>query len=129
MSRNAGSVICLVLTLVVSGSAVAAEGFETMAQPEEAVAECVAPRPPRDLAKTAYIRNGYRAILRILAARHWQEAGDCACVIQDIPWDEVVAQGAEFVTGDDPLRPFDTSELRLMADALEADRAAACESQ
>lgn len=129
MSRNAGSVICLVLTLVVSGSAVAAEGFETMAQPEEAAAECVAPRPPRGLAKTAYIRNGYRAILRILAARHWQETGDCACVIQDIPWDEVVAQGAEFVTGDDPLRPFDTSELRLMADALEAERAAACESQ
>ena len=105
------------------------QGFESMAQPAEAAAECVAPRPPRDLAKTAYIRNGYRAILRILAARHWQETGDCVCVIQDIPWNEVVAQGAEFVAGDDPLRPFDTSDLRLMADALEAERAAACESQ
>lgn len=102
-------------------------GFETMAQPEEPAETCVAPHAPRDLAQSAYIRNGYRAILRILAARHWQETGDCACVIKDIPWKEVVAQGAEFVTSDDPLRPFDTSKLRLLADDLEAERSAACE--
>lgn len=132
MSRRIDLAIGLLLTVVAgpgfTQTPKSDQGFDSMAQPEEAVTECVAPRPPRDLAKTAYIRNGYRAILRILAARHWQETGDCACVIQDIPWDEVVAQGAEFVTGDDPLRPFDTSELRLMADALEADRAAACEN-
>jgi len=50
-------------------------------------------------------------------------------VINDIPWDEVVAKGEEFVTSDDPLRPFDTSELRLLADALEAERTAACEAE
>ena len=102
--------------------------FSSMVVARDEADDCRVPKPPADLAETAYLRNGYRAILRILAARHWQETGDCACVIQDIPWDEVVAQGAEFVTGDDPLRPFDTSELRLMADALEAERAAACES-
>lgn len=104
------------------------QSFGSMAQPDVKAADCVAPRPPRELAKTAYIRNGYRAILRILAARHWQETGECTCVIQEITWDEVVNQGAKFIASDDPLRPFDTSDLRIRADALEAERAAACES-
>lgn len=102
--------------------------FETMAQPKETTEACIAPRPPRDLAKTAYIRNGYRAVLRILAVRHWQETGSCDCVMNDIPWEDVIMKGEKFVTGDDPLRPFDTSELRLLADSLEAERAAACEA-
>ncbi len=133
MNRQSGCAFALLLTTIASPgitqTPTSGLGFDSMAQPEEPVAECTAPRPPRELAETAYIRNGYRAILRILAARHWQETGDCTCVVQGIPWDEVVTLSAEFVTNNDPLRPFDTSELRLMADGLEAQRATACRSR
>lgn len=127
MIRCVDIALGLLLAFAGPGFAQTSGGFETMAQPEETTEACVAPRPPRDLAKTAYIRNGYRAILRILAARHWQETGGCDCVINDITWDEVVLTGEEFVTSHDPLRPFDTSDLRLLADSLEAERTAACE--
>jgi len=76
-SAYAGSVIWCLLACALPSFAQTSGGFETMAQPEEPAKECVAPRPPRDLAETAYIRNGYRAILRILAVRHWQETGSC----------------------------------------------------
>lgn len=127
MIRRIDVAIGLLLAFTGPGFAQTSGGFETMAQPEETIGACVAPRPPRDLAKTAYVRNGYRAILRILAVRHWQETGSCDCVVADISWDEVVLKGQEFVSSDDPLHPFDTSELRLLADSLEAERAAACE--
>lgn len=130
MIRQKDIALWLLLTAVatpgLAQTATSGQDFETMAQPEELVTECVAPRPPRNLAKTAYIRNGYRAILRILAARQWQETGECTCIIENISWDDVVIQSAEFVTSNDPLRPFDTSDLRLMADTLETERAAAC---
>lgn len=127
MIRRIDIALGLLLAFVGPGFAQTSGSFETMAQPEEQADACVAPRPPRDLAKTSYIRNAYRAILRILAVRHWQETGDCICVISDIPWDEVVAAGQEFVTSDDLLRPFDTSEMRLLADSMEAERDSACE--
>ena len=128
MIRRIDIAIGILLAFTGPGFAQTSGSFETMAQPEEVAPACFAPRPPRDLAKTAYIRNGYRAILRVLAARHWQETGSCDCVINDITWDEVVLKGEEFVTSNDPLRPFDTSELRLLADSLEAERNAACEA-
>lgn len=128
MIKRIDFAIGLLLAFAGPGFAQTSGGFETMALPEETVEVCVAPRPPRDLAKTAYIRNGYRAILRILAVQHWQETGSCDCVINDIMWDEVVLKGEEFVTSDDPLRPFDTSDLRLLADSLEAEQTAACEA-
>ncbi|MDP7151254.1 hypothetical protein TRP8649_04504 [Pelagimonas phthalicica] len=124
--RNAIAAIGCLLVLSTPLAAQTSGGFETMAQHEETAQACIVPRPPRDLAKTAYIRNGYRAILRILAVRLWQETGSCDCVINDITWDQVVLKGEEFVTRNDPLRPFDTSELRLLADSLEAERTAAC---
>lgn len=126
MIRRIDIAIGLLLTLAGPGFAQTSGGFETMAQPEEAFEACLAPRPPHDLAKTAYVRNGYRAILRILAVRHWQETGSCDCVVAGISWDEVVLKGQEFVSSDDPLHPFDTSELRLLADNLEAEQTAAC---
>ena len=128
MIKRIDIAIGLLLAFAGPGFSQTTGGFETMAQPKDPLWTCSAPRPPRDLAGTAYIRNGYRAILRILAARHWQETGSCDCVINDITWDEVVAKGEEFVTSNDPLRPFDTSELRLLADALEAERTSACEA-
>ncbi|WP_282128099.1 hypothetical protein [Roseobacter litoralis] len=103
-------------------------GFETMAQPTEDQTECKAPRPPKDLAETAYIRNGYRAILRIMAAEEWRETGSCDCLLTEIEWDEVLEAGEEYRVSDDPKRPFDTSELRERADKLLAERDAACSS-
>jgi len=38
----------------------------------------------------------------------------------------VVEAGEEYVTSDDPNRPFDTSELRIKADELEERRSEAC---
>lgn len=128
MIRRIDIAIGFLLAFAGPSLAQTSDGFETMAQPAEAAPACVAPRPPRDLAKTAYIRNGYRAILRILAVRHWQETGSCDCAINDIPWEDVVMKAEEFVTSDDPLRPFDTSVLRLLADSLEAERTAACKA-
>ena len=104
------------------------DGFETMAQPTEDQSECKAPRPPKDLAETAYIRNGYRAILRIMAAKKWQETGSCDCFFDTIEWDKVLEASEEYRVSDDEKRPFDTSELRELADRLLVERDAACGS-
>ena len=113
------------LALASSGAALA-QNFETMAQPVEAEDGCKAPRPPKDLAETAYIRNGYRAILRIMTAEKWQETGECDCFIAEFTWEDVVDAGEKHVTSTDPKRPFDTSQLRIQADELEAAREKAC---
>ena len=105
------------------------KGFDSMAQPSEDQIECKTPRPPRDLAETAYIRNGYRAILRIMAAEKWQETGSCECVISTISWDDVVARSEEFVTSENPRLPFDVVALDNKASALEGARDADCASE
>ena len=122
---TAFALVCMPLTLSAQTSQ---GGFETMAQPTEDQTECKAPRPPKDLAETAYIRNGYRAILRIMAAEEWRETGSCDCLLTEIEWDDVLEAGEEYRVSDDPKRPFDTSELRERADKLLAERDAACSS-
>jgi hypothetical protein len=103
-----------------------AKPFTSMAVVPDDQAACRAPRPPIDLAPTAYVRNGYRAILRIMAAELWQETGFCECYLTQIPWDNVVARSGVFKTSSDERRPFDVSTLRLRADALLAKRDEAC---
>ena len=103
-------------------------GFDSMAQPTEDQVECTAPRPPKDLAETAYIRNGYRAILRVMAAERWQETRSCDCFLNEIGWDQVLEASKEYRISDDDKRPFDTSALRELADRLLAERDAACGS-
>lgn len=125
ISLTALTLVCMPLTLSAQTSQ---GGFETMAQPTEDQTECKAPRPPKGLAETAYIRNGYRAILRIMAAEEWRETGSCDCLLTEIEWDEVLEAGEEYRVSDDPKRPFDTSELRERADKLLAERDAACSS-
>ena len=122
---TAFALVCMPLTLSAQTSQ---GGFETMAQPTEDQTECKAPRPPKGLAETAYIRNGYRAILRIMAAEAWRETGSCDCLLTEIEWDDVLEAGEEYRVSDDPKRPFDTSELRERADKLLAERDAACSS-
>ena len=105
---------------------VTAQSFETMAQPVEAEDGCKAPRPPKDLAETAYIRNGYRAILRIMAAEKWQETEDCDCFIEEFTWEDVVERSNEFVTSDNPRLPFDVVALDSQATSLEDARLETC---
>lgn len=120
---TAFALVCMPLTLSAQTSQ---GGFETMAQPTEDQTECKAPRPPRDLAETAYIRNGYRAILRIIATEHWRETGGCDCQIAEFSWREVVERSEEFVTSGNPRLPFDVVKLDEMATEFEEARTAAC---
>ncbi|ETX13515.1 hypothetical protein OCH239_10005 [Roseivivax halodurans JCM 10272] len=105
---------------------VPAQSFDTMAQPVETDDECKAPRPPKDLAETAYIRNGYRAILRIMAAEKWQETKECICFLTDFTWAEVVKRSEKLVTSDNPRLPFDVVALDEQAANLEGARLDAC---
>lgn len=103
-----------------------AQSFETMAQPDEVKDGCKAPRPPKDLAETAYIRNGYHAILRIMAAEKWQETEDCSCFIRELTWADVIERSSDFITSDNPRLPFDVVALDKQASALEGARLETC---
>lgn len=100
--------------------------FNSMAIARDEADACRVPKPPADLAETAYLRNGYRAILRIMAAEKWQESHSCECYLTQITWQEVVERSADFVLSDDARRPFDVSQLRLLADEMLAKRDKAC---
>lgn len=100
--------------------------FNSMAIALDQDEACRAPRPPVDLGPTAYVRNGYRAILRIMAAEKWQKTESCECYLNQITWQEVVERAGDFVVSDDTRRPFDVSKLRLLADEMLAERDKAC---
>jgi len=104
--------------------------FSSMAIAPDEIEECRVPRPPADLAETAYLRNGYRAILRILIAEDWaknrQEAEDCSCQLDQFTWDMALENLERFQTSDNPRLPFKLLDLYAMADALEAARAQVC---
>ncbi len=100
--------------------------FNSMAIAPDQDEACRAPRPPIDLGPTAYVRNGYRAILRIMAAEKWQKTQSCECYLNQITWQEVIERSGDFVVSDDTRRPFDVSELRLLADEMLAERDKAC---
>lgn len=100
--------------------------FEKMAQPEELSEGCAVPRPPKELHAFAYVRNGYREILRILAAERALEEKDCGCLFSNVGWEEVVRRSVEFTTSDDEMLPFDVIGLRLQADSIEADLSKVC---
>ena len=97
-----------------------------MAQPTENQIECKAPRPPKDLAETAYIRNGYRAILRILIAEEALASETCTCLLDQFTWDQVLTALPRFQTSDNPRLPFNVLELYAKADALESQVVEAC---
>ena len=100
--------------------------FSSMAVTPDAEEFCRAPRPPADLAETAYLRNGYRAILRILVAERQLEAKTCDCLLGEFTWDMALAELPRFQTSDNPRLPFKVLDLYAMADALEAEHAEAC---
>ena len=100
--------------------------FSSMAIAPDQDEACRTPKPPTDLGPTAYVRNGYRAIFRIMAAEKWQKTQSCDCYLKQITWQEVIERSGNFVVSDDTHRPFDVSELRLLADEMLAERDKAC---
>ncbi|MEH6523574.1 hypothetical protein [Sulfitobacter sp.] len=100
--------------------------FHSMAITPDAGEACRVPRPPADLAETAYQRNGYRAILRILVAERHLEAETCDCLLGEFTWDMALAELPRFQTSDNPRLPFKVLDLYAMADALEAKHAEGC---
>lgn len=100
--------------------------FFSMAVTPDKDEVCRAPKPPVDLAETAYVRNGYRAVMRLMAAQKWQETGSCECFLNTISWEEVIEQSDAFKVSDDARRPFDVADLRLRADEILALRDEAC---
>jgi hypothetical protein len=88
---------------------------------------CRVPKPHADLAETAYLRNGYRAILRILIAEETLASRTCTCLLGDFTWDQALDALPRFQTSDNPRLPFKVLDLYAQADALEAQIAEACE--
>ena len=87
---------------------------------------CRVPKPPVDLAETAYLRNGYRAILRILIAEEALASEACTCLLDQFTWDQALTALPRFQTSDNPRLPFNVPELYAKADALEAQVKEAC---
>ena len=100
--------------------------FSSMAVSPDAEESCRVPRPPTDLAETAYLRNGYRAILRILVAERHLEPETCDCLLSEFTWNMALAELPRFQTSDNPRLPFKVLDLYAMADALEAEHTEAC---
>lgn len=121
--------LALTLAFSLTGEGFAFAGsddFESISVGEDAPAQCEAPRPPASLARTAYVRNGYRAILRIMAAERWGETDSCECLLNQITWGEVVLEAEGYITSDNPLVPFVVADLRIKADEMLAIRDLAC---
>lgn len=100
--------------------------FSSMAITPDTEEFCRVPRPPADLAETAYLRNGYRAILRILVAERHLETEACDCLLSEFRWDMALAELPRFQTSDNPRLPFKVLDLYAMADGLEAEHTEAC---
>jgi hypothetical protein len=100
--------------------------FSSMAITPDAEEVCRVPRHPADLAETAYLRNGYRAILRILVAERQLETEICDCLLGEFTWDMALAELSRFQTSDNPRLPFKVLDLYAIADALEAEHAEIC---
>ncbi len=100
--------------------------FDSMAIARDEADECRVPKPPADLAETAYLRNGYRAILRILIAEEALASESCTCLLDDFTWEQALTALPRFQTSDNPRLPFKVLDLYAQADALEAQVVEAC---
>lgn len=100
--------------------------FSSMAIARDETEACRVPKPSADLAETAYLRNGYRAILRILIAEEALASETCTCLLDQFTWDQALDALPRFQTSDNPRLPFNVLELYATADALEAQVVEAC---
>lgn len=125
MTRALRSTVVLLLAFVSVGPVVAST-FNKMSVETDDSEVCEAPRPPVDLNSSAYIRNGYRAILRIMAAERWQDTGNCTCYLTQIGWEDVIADSPSYATSSNPVLPYDVIAMNRIADELEIARMKAC---
>lgn len=100
--------------------------FSSMAIARDEADACRVPKAPADLAETAYLRNGYRAILRILIAEEALASETCSCLLGTFTWDQALDALPRFQTSDNPRLPFKVLDLYAQADALEAQVVEAC---
>lgn len=100
--------------------------FNSMAIATDEADACRVLKPPIDLAETAYLHNGYRAILRILIAEEALASETCTCLLDTFTWDQALTALPRFQTSDNPRLPFNVLELYAQADALEAQVVEAC---
>ncbi|SFK24540.1 hypothetical protein [Celeribacter neptunius] len=100
--------------------------FNSMAIARDQTDECRVPKPPADLAETAYLRNGYRAILRILIAEEALASESCTCQLDQFTWDQALDALSRFQTSNNPRLPFKVLDLYAQADAHEAQVLEAC---
>ncbi|MEJ5219858.1 hypothetical protein WG622_16500 [Cognatishimia sp. D5M38] len=126
ISLSAAAAIGCLLAFTTPLAAQTSDGFDSMAQPQESAQACDAPRLPRDLHSFAYIRNGYREILRIIAVEHAIKAQFCGCQFDLVDWEDAVLAIDRFQTSDNPKLPFDVIALRRQADAAETTLKEAC---
>lgn len=121
-----GALPCAALAQTPSTEPSSDTPFSSMAIARDAEDACRVPKPPADLAETAYLRNGYRAILRILIAEEALASETCTCLLDQFTWDQALAALPRFQTSDNPRLPFNVLELYAKADALEAQVVEAC---
>lgn len=117
---------CAVLARTPSTDPSSDTHFSSMAIARDEADACRVPKPPADLAETAYLRNGYRAILRILIAEEALASESCACLLDQFAWDQSLTALPRFQTSDNPRLPFKVLDLYALADALEAQVVEAC---
>lgn len=117
---------CAALAQTPSTEASSDTPFSSMAIARDENDACRVPKAPADLAETAYLRNGYRAILRILIAEEALASESCTCLLDDFTWDQARDALSRFQTSDNPRLPFKVLDLYAKADALEAQIAEAC---
>lgn len=121
-----GALPCAALAQTPSTEPSSDTPFSSMAIARDAEDACRVPKPPADLAETAYLRNGYRAILRILIAEEALASETCTCLLDQFTWDQALTALPRFQTSDNPRLPFNVLELYAQADALEAEVVAGC---
>lgn len=100
--------------------------FSSMAIARDQTDDCRVPKPPAYQAETAYLRNGYRAILRILIAEEALASKTCSCLLDQFTWHQALTALPRFKTSDNPRLPFKVLDLYAQADALEAQVTEAC---
>jgi hypothetical protein len=117
---------CVALAQTASTEPSSNTPFRSMALAEDEADACRVPKPPADLAESAYLRNGYRAILRILIAEEALASETCTCLLDQFTWDQALDVLPRFQTSDNPRLPFKVLDLYAKADALEAQVAEGC---
>ena len=122
-----GALPCAALAQTPSTDPSSNTPFSSMAIARDEGDACRVPKPPADLAETAYLRNGYRAILRILIAEEALATENCTCLLDQFTWDQALGALPRFQTSDNPRLPFNVLELYAQADALEAEVVAGCD--